>query len=142
MSKKQKKPAIVKYPATPYVIGLDWIELVTRDPLHAAELLVQIGFAPRGTVGADPLVAIGGMVLRLRPRAKRNGRTPDSMLPTVQLAVDHINRKHAQLSKLKLRPGKSKRQPRGDVAFECRVLDALVLRFVGPERRKTDKTLY
>ncbi len=123
------------------MIGLDWVELPVKRPAYSAMIYRAIGFVPRGSVGARKAVAIGGTVLMFK-RAT-SARTGSSKSPTgimLQVPVDNVELKRQQLIDLGFHPGRPRRQPRGDRAFEWRDPDGHTIRFVGPARQPHEKT--
>lgn len=44
--KAKPQPPATSYPATPHVIGMDWIELPVRNPTKSAGQYLSIGFSP------------------------------------------------------------------------------------------------
>lgn len=141
-SKKRKKkdPDLSSYPVAPHIIGMDWIELPVRSPQRSAEQYLSIGFSPRGTTSRNRAVAIGGTVIvfKRQPQSSTNTQSTGFF---IQLPVDNIELKRQQLAALGLKPGAVRRQSRGDHAFQWRDEDGHTVRFVGPARRETDKTL-
>lgn len=132
------KPEPTNYPKAPHIIGLDWIELPVRRPVQSAVTYGAIGFQPRPTVGKQPRMALGGAVISFK-RANGNGRVAGI---TIQAAVDDVDAKRRQIEALGLKPGPLKTQPRGDRGFEWRDPDGHTVRFVGPARQASDKTLH
>ena len=143
MAKKKKKdePAISPYPASPHIVGIDWVELPVRRPAHSAAIYREIGFSPRGSTSSGRGLAIGGTVILLRRRARAS--QDDDAAPStgvlIQVATDNVNLKRQQLIDLGLRPGPLRRLGRGDRAFEWQDDDGHTVRFVGPARQPTDK---
>ena len=131
------------YPQTPYVVGLDWIELPVRRPAATAEIYRQIGFSPRGTVGRWPRLSAGGANLLLR--AKRNGKGVSAQGAVsglvIQFTVDNVELKREQLLELGLKPSGVRSNKRGDCYFQWVDPDGHTVRFVGPTRRVTDERI-
>lgn len=141
-SKKKPPPPPSEYPATPHIIGMDWIELPVHRPVTSASLYCSIGFAPRGSVGQSRAVAIGGTVIVFKRNSKpHDGPAPRPTGALLQLPVDNVEMKRQQMIDMGLKPGPFRRQPRGDRAFEWRDPDGHTVRFVGPARQASDKTL-
>ncbi len=136
---KKVKPPESGYPVPPHIIGMDWIELPVRSPAASAELYRQIGFSPRGSVGATRLIAIGGTVFVLKRSGVRTAKPANGVL--IQMPVDNVDLKREQLKAIGLRPGPLRRQKRGDRFFQWRDPDGHTLRFVGPARRPGEKML-
>lgn len=129
----KSQPPQFSYPRTPHLVGMDWIELPVPDPALSAELLMEIGFTPRGYVGKYPLVAVGGTVYMLTPTREKPLLVGPARL-TIQVTTDNIKLKRQQLLDIGVRPTALKRQPRGDMTFTLRWGLDYVLRFTGPVR--------
>ncbi len=136
--KKKPEPPVTAYPVSPYIIGMDWIELPVREPARSAAVYRSIGFAPRSTAGRYPRLAVGGTVVVLRPAKGGGGDAKGGGGMMIQVAVDHLENKRAQLRELGLKPGPIRVQGRGDRAFVWRDSDGHGVRFVGPARRADD----
>ena len=138
--RKKDTPPTAAYPTSPYIVGIDWVELPVRRPAHSATLYRQIGFLPRGSTSTGRGLAIGGTVIHLRkagPTHQGKNTSPSGML--IQVATDNVNLKRQQLIEMGLKPGPLRRRSRGDRAFEWRDDDGHTVRFVGPARQSTDK---
>ena len=138
-TKRKPHPPASTYPASPHIIGMDWIELPVQSPARSAKRYVSIGFSPRGTTGSSRAVAIGGTVIVFKRAAGKPPATPTGTL--LQMPVDNVQLKRQQLIDLGLTPTAMRRQRRGDQAFLWQDDDGLTVRFVGPARRPGDKTL-
>lgn len=127
------------YPPAPYMVGLDWIEWRVADPMTLAATLLKVGFTARGPLGDDPRVAIGGLVIALRPAAA-DTKPPATSSLVLQIAVNDIDKHFAELNYMGLPVSRPVEQPRGDIAFEWRDPSGLTFRFVGPKRLEGDPT--
>lgn len=137
--KRKPQPPTSMYPASPHVIGMDWIELPVQSPARSARRYVSIGFSPRGSTGSNRAVAIGGTVIVFKRAADKPPPTSTGVL--LQMPVDNVQLKHQQLIELGLTPTAMRRQRRGDQAFQWCDGDGHTIRFVGPARQPGDKTL-
>lgn len=134
---------VVKYPKSPHVIGADWIELRVSRPAVTKLRWTALGFSPRGHLGRDWLLGIGGVVFRLVKSngTGKSGRTRTTHGLTLQLAVDQVQMKWQQLHAMGLGPSAITRQKRGDATFTWTDEDGHTLRFVGPVRKPEDPRL-
>ena len=107
-----KQPPSSTYPASPHIIGMDWIELAVRSPARSAQRYVSIGLSPRGAAGSSRAVAIGGTVIVFKRSAQKRSTGPTGTL--LQMPVDNIQQKRQQLLDLGLTPSPLRRQRRGD----------------------------
>lgn len=156
MAGKRKKPGAgggvlaAVYPASPCILGLDWLELTVRHPVRTAATYEAIGLALRGREGSRPKLSAGGMTLVLRG-ARGSAGSPGSpglgmgkgtepkpgQRVRIQLVVDDVEAKRRQLTGLGLKPGPLKRQGRGDCVFEWRDPDGHAICFIGPRRGRS-----
>ena len=137
-SKKDKTPPKFSYPAAPYIIGLNWIEVAVTDPAAAADRLVSIGFQDRTVANGQIRVAISGLLLHLVPRP--TGSSKASGL-AFEMAVDQVEMMHMRLEQLGLKPEALVNRDRGDRSFEWTDPDGHRFRFIGPARRADDPVL-
>lgn len=129
-----KKPeiAVLTYPVSPHVVGVDWLELRVARPALTAAQLAALGFSLREGDEREPMLALGGVVVKLR---RGKGRLTGVVL---QVAVDQIRLKREQMIVMRLKPGAMKRSARGDATFDWKDENGLTLRFVGPVRLPSD----
>jgi len=127
------------YPPAPYMVGLDWIEWRVAEPAKLAATLLKLGFTARSPLGEYPRVAIGGLVIALRPASADEPLPPQASL-VIQIAVNDIDRHFTELQYMALPVTRPVEQPRGDIAFEWRDPSGLCFRFVGPKRLESDPT--
>ena len=129
-----KKPEIeaLTYPVSPHVVGVDWLELRVARPRLTVAQLAALGFSPREGDEHEPMVALGGVVVKLR-----NGKGKLAGV-VLQVAVDQIRLKREQMIAMQLKPGPMKRSKRGDATFDWKDENGLTLRFVGPVRLPSD----
>lgn len=158
MAGKRKKQGVAGralaavYPASPCILGLDWLELTVRHPVRTAATYEAIGFTLRGRDGSRPRLSVGGTMLVLHgargsPGSPGSPRSPNPPNPSglskgtkprpeqqvrIQLVVDDVGAKRRQLIHLGLKPGPLRRQSRGDWVFEWRDPDGHAICFVGP----------
>ncbi len=135
------------YPASPCILGLDWLELTVQHPIRTAATYEAIGFTLRGGGGRQPRLSVGGTTLVLRGArgspwspgppglGKGKGTKPKpEQRVRIQLVVDDVEAKRRQLIHLGLKPGPLRRQSRGDWVFEWWDPDGHAICFVGPRR--------
>lgn len=132
-SKRKADPPKAPYPLSPYIAGMNYLEVPVTDPELAAETYRSLGFEHRMAPDGKTSVAVGGLVLRFNKRRGRKTGSPGAGF-VLELAVDHAGRKREQLKSLGLKPGAIKKQERGDLAFDWKDPDGHVVRFVGPDR--------
>ncbi len=137
--KRKTEPPKFAYPTSPYVSGLNWIEMPVADPQAAADRYVSIGFTDRGEMEGVIRIGIGGVLVHLVPGGKGKPRSRTSR-PSIRfdVAVDQIEMKHKQLEMLELKPGPMSVIENGSRAFEWQDEDGYQFRFVGPARRADD----
>lgn len=140
MAKKKEKTPLPKfaYPAAPYMIGLNWIELAVLNPQAAADRFVSIGFQDRSVANDQLRVAISGLLLHLVPRRPNAAKATGV---TFEITVDQVETMHLRIEDLGLRPGGLFNRPQGDRAFEWTDPDGHRFRFIGPARRADDPVL-
>lgn len=136
--KKDKSLPRYAYPAAPYLIGLNCIELAVSDPAAAADRFVSIGFQDRSEANGVLRVSISGLTLHLTPRAKD---APKAQGQVFEVTVDQVEMLHLRLQDLGLTPNGLFNRPQGDRAFEWIDPDGHCFRFIGPARRADDPQL-
>lgn len=133
-SKQKQAPPAAGYPASPHMVGLDWIDMPVAQPRSTADLWLELGFKARTTVGRYPRLALGGLVVRLVP-----GHHPaDSAVSppiTFHVAVDDIEAKRAHVLEMGMSPEPIRANRRGDRSFKVIDPDGYAFHFSGPDRR-------